>query len=154
MFEPDGSSGTDAASDTGVADTSTDSSAKDTGAQETGVDAGVDAPFEAGPLTFTCGNSTVNDCSQCNGMPQPCVYCSNNNAAILAGACLPANQNCFNAAPNNFQDCNCNNPSACPESYQVCTGAGRCHTCEDNGTNNGLTCKSGGKCDAVDGGCF
>jgi len=146
VFEPDAATGTDAANDTAQPmDSATDTTVKD---------AGVDVGTDAGSLTFACQGGPVSDCSQCTGAPEPCVYCANGNPSAFAGACVAANTNCLTAAPNGFQDCACINPSNCPESYQVCTGAGHCHTCEDNNSNNGLTCKSGGKCDALDGGCL
>jgi hypothetical protein len=125
--------------------TSTDSAtdaAKDVAQQDTG-------PVDAGPLTFGCGTQTMSDCSQCNGFPQPCVYCGANSA--LAGRCVQQGTSCTFGAPAGFQVCGCANASACPESYQVCRN-GACRTCTDSVNNVGQSCKGGGTC-APDAGC-
>ncbi len=139
-----------------------DTSTNDTGTNDTGTgndagsdasDAGTDTGTTIG--TWTCGNATVTDCSQCIGFTQPCVYCAVTDASVQSGACVQEHTNCFNGGiPNGFADCPCTAATQCPDDFQVCTQAGRCHTCEDNNGNNGLTCKNGGKCDAVDGGCL
>lgn len=112
---------------------------------------------DAGSNTLLrCGDASVNDCSQCQGATQPCVYCNFLDASVLTGVCTPLHQNCFNTIPQGFQDCVCQSPSACPEAYQVCStsGGGRCHTCSDNNNNTSLKCENGGTCNAVDGGCL
>lgn len=112
---------------------------------------------DGGGLAFRCGTSTVTDCSQCPNATQPCVYCGFLDASVLRGVCTTLHQGCQNTIPQGFQDCPCpQDPSGCPEAYQVCSnsGGGRCHTCSDDNNNDGLTCQNGGTCDAVDGGCL
>ncbi len=106
-------------------------------------------------VLLRCGDASVNDCSQCQGATEPCVYCGAFDASTMTGVCMAAHTNCFNNIPQGFNDCPCFfDASTCPESYQVCTQQGRCHTCEDNTTNAGLKCENGGTCNAVDGGCL
>jgi len=144
VFEPDGAAGdggTDAASSDAAEDVATQDAAQDSGATE------------AGALAFACGTGTVSDCSQCNGMPQPCVYCKQGDATSLAGRCTTAGTSCAFGAPSGYGECTCaNSASSCPESYEVCR-FGSCRTCSDSNTNDGLTCQNGGKCDSQDGGC-
>ena len=150
-------------------DTSIDTSTDDTGVPDTGPgqDSGGDDGATDGGATdgsktdggggilLRCGDASVSDCAQCNGATQPCVFCGTNDASALQGLCTQLHQGCQSAIPNGFEDCRCANgdASVCPEKYQVCTGAARCHTCSDNNANNGLTCESGGKCTFADGGC-
>ncbi len=145
----------------------TDSGGADVGTQDDGGgggDAGVadggggDGATDGGStsnVTFVCPDGgAATDCSQCGGAPQPCVYCNTGDAGVLLGRCRPMGQNCFQGIPNGFEDCRCGaDASVCPESYQVCTGNGRCHTCSDGNQNDGRTCQNGGTCNAADGGC-
>lgn len=139
VFEPDG-----AASDGGDATTPTDGASGDASVNEAGGDGGA--------LSFTCGGDAVGDCSQCSGMPQPCVYCEQGNAASLAGRCVAMNGSCFIGAPSGYTLCSCTAASSCPESFQVCRNK-TCRTCSDSNNNGGLTCQSGGTCNDQDGGC-
>jgi hypothetical protein len=119
-------------------------------------DAAPDAPppGDGGALMFTCnGGSSVADCSQCSGNPQPCVYCRQGNPSNLAGRCTTMNGSCFQGAPSGYSLCSCTNASTCPEAYQVCRNQ-TCRTCSDSSNNDGLTCQGGGTCDHVDGGCI
>ncbi len=137
---PDAGDASDAKAPT---DSSVDASLTDTGA----VDAPIDVFVDAGVLQFTCGNTTVADCSQCTGKTEPCVYCQQNNASVLAGVCAQLGQSCGANAPNGFALCSCNgnNVGACPEAFQVCRNQS-CRTCSDSNNNGGLTCKGGGTC--------
>ena len=148
IFEPDG--GADATTDgTPPPDASSD------GAHDASDDGAItDAPTDTGGgLVFACGTGTVSDCAQCSGMPEPCVYCEQTNAAVLAGVCEPEGMTCIGAAPNGFASCQCGfNPAPCPEGYQVCHD-NVCQTCADSLQNNGHACKGGGQCNAADGGC-
>lgn len=140
--------------DTGTNDATTggDGGATDGGSTDSGV---VDSG--GGGVLLRCGDASVNDCAQCQGATQPCVYCNFLDASALTGVCTPLHQNCFNTVPQGFQDCVCvQDAGACPESYQVCStsGGGRCHTCSDNQTNTSLKCENGGTCNAADGGCL
>ena len=146
VFEPDSAPSDATASDAADAgaDVATDSAP---------TDSAVDAPVEAGSLTFACGNQTVADCTQCNGFPEPCVYCQQGKPSVLAGRCTTTNGSCFQGAPNGFALCTCNDASTCPEGYEVCRNQ-TCRTCSDSNSNNGLTCKSGGTCNNLDGGCI
>ena len=154
----------DAAPDTSLADTSppidsgdpdTTPPPQDSGVVDSGPTDGGIQDSGGGGVLLRCGDAAVSSCSQCNGAPQPCVYCGTNDASALSGRCTALHQNCLNTIPQGFEDCRCTgDASACPESYQVCTaGITRCHTCSDNNTNNGLTCENGGKCTYADGGC-
>ena len=107
-------------------------------------------------VLLRCGDASVNDCTQCVGATQPCVYCGVADASAQTGVCTPMHTSCLNAIPNvNFQDCPCTDASTCPESYQVCTSNfGRCHTCSDSFTNNGLKCENGGTCSFDSGSCL
>jgi hypothetical protein len=147
IFEPDGSA--DATTDGIPTDASSDSRS-----DGTGNDATNDAPTDTGGgLAFACGTGTVSDCAQCSGMPEPCVYCEQTNAFVLAGVCEPEGMTCQGAAPNGFASCQCGfNPALCPEGYQVCHD-NVCHTCADSLQDNGRACKGGGQCNAADGGC-
>lgn len=142
VFEPDGSTADATAGD-----------AADGGADAAKDSAPIDATVEAGTLTFACGNQTVSDCAQCNGFPEPCVYCQQGNPSVLAGRCTTMSGSCFQGAPNGFALCTCSNASTCPEGYQVCRNQ-TCRTCSDSTNNNGLTCKNGGSCNNLDGGCI
>jgi hypothetical protein len=118
-------------------------------------DAAKDAAQDAGgksdaALSFQCGTQTVASCAQCSGMPEPCVYCG--SGSTLAGTCVAQGTSCTNGAPSGFQSCQCQNATTCPESYQVCRN-GFCRTCGDSVNNTGQTCKGGGTCNPVDGGC-
>jgi hypothetical protein len=117
------------------------------------------------PITsWTCGNATVSDCSQCVGHTQTCVYCNNQDASVVSGTCVQFGTGCGNGIPQGFNLCPCpktdGGASACPEPYQVCLVFGQqqqqgiCDTCGAVQNTNGLTCENGGKCDAVDGGCL
>jgi hypothetical protein len=141
--------------DTGPAPDSGDDAATDGGATDGGATDGSKTDGGGGGILLRCGDASVSDCAQCNGATQPCVYCATNDASALQGLCTQLHQGCQNSIPNGFEDCRCGNgdASACPEKYQVCTGAARCHTCSDNNANNGLTCENGGKCTYADGGC-
>ena len=166
-----GDGGPDATTDAPTVDTSppqdsntnevvtNETGTNDSGTTDGGSDTGTsDASDGGGGKTITswsCGNTTVSNCTACVGFTQPCAYCNMADASDLVGACIQTGTNCFTTIPNGYQDCPCNmDASTCPESYQVCTNAGRCHTCSDNNTNNGLTCENGGKCDYADGGCL
>jgi hypothetical protein len=105
-------------------------------------------------VLLRCGDASVNDCAQCTGATQPCVYCGATDASATTGICTPMHTNCFNVIPNGFQDCPCVDASACPESYQVCTNVGRCHTCSDSFTNSGLKCENAGTCAFDSGSCL
>jgi hypothetical protein len=138
--------------DTGTGDTGTTdgggdampTDASDGGAQDSGTTIG----------TWKCGATTVTNCSQCTGYTQPCVYCAVTDASVLSGVCTLINSNCYTTIPTGYGDCACADASTCPESYQVCTNFGRCHTCSDSTQNNGLSCENGGTCDSADGGCL
>jgi hypothetical protein len=145
VFEPDASTQDGALDVTQPGDSGRDSSA----------DAGNDAPVtpDAGSLAFGCGNGTVTSCDQCNGMPEPCVYCAQGNATMLAGECVAAGTSCMGAIPNGFVFCQCGvTPNTCPETYQVCRNGG-CRTCSESATNAFHACKGGGQCNPADGGC-
>jgi hypothetical protein len=133
----------DASSGDAASDATSNDAAKDAIAQDTG---GGD-----GGLTFVCGTQNVTDCSQCNGNPQPCVYCGSGSA--LAGRCVQQGTSCTFGAPSGFQVCQCQTASTCPESYQVCRN-GSCRTCTDSFNNAGQACKGGGTCAPADGGCI
>lgn len=125
-------------------------------ADATSTDAAKDATPQDGSggdagLAFGCGAQTIPDCSQCNGMTQPCVYCGAGNS--LAGKCIQQGTSCTFNAPSGFQVCSCQNASACPESYEVCRN-GTCRTCTDSNNNAGQSCKGGGTCAPTDGGCI
>lgn len=137
-FLGDASTGGDATSDAPASDAAKDAVVQDS------------SGGDAGALTFVCGTQNVSDCSQCNGMAQPCVYCGASSA--LAGRCVQTGTSCFNGAPSGFQLCSCQNASTCPESYQVCRN-GSCRTCTDSFNNAGQTCNGGGTCSPLDGGC-
>jgi hypothetical protein len=150
--QPD-TSGNDVAQqqDTGTNDTgpgddgSTTTDASDGGAQQ-----------DTGIAIWKCGSAQVTDCSQCVGYTQPCAYCLafQSDAAALTGTCVQTGTNCLNSIPQGYQDCPCNaDASACPESFQVCTQQGRCHTCTDSTQNSGLQCENGQTC-AADAGCM
>jgi hypothetical protein len=131
--------------DTGGSDASDGGTAMDSGGSNIG--------------SWTCGNATVTDCSQCIGHTQPCVYCANMDASALAGICVQQGTGCGNGTPTGYNLCKCNTDAGvCPEAYQVCLFAGTaysvCDTCGAVNQTNNLTCKSGGKCDAFDGGCL
>jgi hypothetical protein len=131
-------------------DTGTTSDASDGGAPDT---AGM------GINSWTCGNTTVSDCSLCIGHTQTCVYCADNDASALSGVCVQFGTGCGNTIPMGSNLCACDKDAGgCPEPYQVCLQitqtAGVCDTCGAVTTTNGLTCENGGKCDAVDGGCL
>lgn len=157
---PDGSSDTSidtiVVDDTGVPDTGP---LPDTGVDDGGVtDATTTdgASTDGGGIRLRCGDASVTDCTQCNGAPQPCVYCGTTDASTLSGQCVQFHQNCLNTIPNGFEDCRCGpngDASACPTKYQVCTTLNRCHTCSDQNSNNTLSCQGGGKCTYADGGC-
>jgi hypothetical protein len=135
----------------------------DTGTGDAGTGDASDAtttPDTGGkPITsWTCGNTTVTDCAQCIGHTQTCVYCQNNDASVLSGACVQFGTGCGNTIPNGFNLCSCpKDASTCPEPYLVCLQVTQqqsvCDTCGAVQNTNGLTCQNGGKCDAVDGGC-
>jgi len=108
--------------------------------------------IDTGIAQWTCGSVKVSDCSQCTGFTQPCVWCNFQDASVITGACVQTGDNCSNSIPQGFQSCNCADASTCPEAFQICSGFGRCHTCTDNTTNNGLTCQNGQTC-AADAGC-
>ena len=137
----------DAAQDSGATD-----SASDTG---TGGDSGSDTGTATG-LQYKCGTSTVSDCASCTGKTQSCVYCGLLDASALEGVCVAQGTPCLGGAVTTFTDCSCTTAADCPEAFQVCVGPGKntvCQTCGDNGGTGGQKCKSGGTCDAVDGGC-
>lgn len=145
--------------DGGGGDVSNDVSAGDSGPMDASVDASDGSvTMEAGNIgIWSCGTAMVTDCSMCTGFTQPCAYCNMADASDLRGACVQTGTNCAFSLPMGFQDCLCMTAATCPESYQVCQnfgGGGRCHTCSDTNTNNGLTCQNGGKCDFADGGCL
>ncbi len=137
----------------------------DTGTGDAGTDASTTPDSGGKPITsWTCGNATVSDCSQCVGHTQTCVYCDNNDASVVSGTCVQFGTGCGNTIPQGFNLCPCpktdGGVSACPEPDQVCLVFGQqqqqgvCDTCGAVQQTNGLTCQSGGKCDAVDGGCL
>jgi hypothetical protein len=136
----------------------------DTGAPDTGGgDGGVQPDGSSSGIAFQCGfgpdAGTVSDCSQCANNPEPCVYCQFGDASVMTGRCTQMNGSCFNISPNGYGFCPCagGDAGACPESYQVCRQFNNqffCRTCSDSQNNNGLTCKSGGTCNNVDGGCI
>jgi hypothetical protein len=151
--------GTDTTTTTDAPDDTT--TVTDTGTTDGGgTDASDGGAQDSGLVTLTswqCGSVTVSDCTQCTGYTQPCVYCATGfqDAAAYTGVCVITHSNCLNAIPNGYQDCPCNNDaSTCVESYQICNNQNRCHTCEDNNNNTGLTCQNGGTCNATDGGCL
>jgi hypothetical protein len=135
IFEPDG--GTPA--DGSTSDSASDSAAPDAGGGD-------------GGLTFQCGGGTVSSCSQCNGMPQACVYCRFNDPAVQTGTCVTMGSSCSNGIPAGFARCACATASACPENDQVCR-MGTCRTCSESQFNNGSACTGGGTCNSADGGC-
>jgi len=137
-FLGDASTGGDATTDAAT-DAAKDAAQADTGGGDEGT------------LMFSCGTQTVASCSQCNGFSQPCVYCG--ASSTLAGRCIQQGSTCTGGAPNGFQSCSCANASACPESYQVCR-MGFCRTCTDSTNNAGQSCKGGGTCVPLDGGCI
>ncbi len=149
--------------DTGVQDVVT---IPETGTGDAGTSDGSTTPDGGGkPITsWTCGNTTVSDCSQCTGHTETCVYCNNQDASVLSGTCVQFGTGCGNGIPQGFNLCPCpktdGGVSACPEPDQVCLVFGQqnqpgvCDTCGAVQQTNGLTCQSGGKCDAVDGGCL
>jgi hypothetical protein len=132
----------------------------DTGTGNDASDGGTTIVDSGGIGSWQCGTAVVTDCSQCIGFTQPCVYCNVTDASDHIGTCVQTHTNCANGVTTQYQDCPCNagDASACPESDQVCiqftVNNGRCHTCSDQATNNGLTCENGGKCDYADGGCL
>ena len=138
--------------DTGTGDTGTPDTGTSDGSTADASDGGTQ--IDSGIGTWKCGATTVSDCAQCIGYTQPCVYCSNADASVLSGVCTLINTNCFNSLPNGYQDCACTDASTCPESYQVCSGQGRCHTCSDSQNNATLKCENGGTCSYPDGGCL
>ena len=109
------------------------------------------------PITsWTCGSTTVSDCSQCVGHTQTCVYCSDTDASAVSGVCVQFGTGCGNTAPNGYNLCTCpHDAGSCPEPYLVCLPLsqtqGVCDTCGAVNTTNGLTCQSGGKCAAEKG---
>lgn len=135
----------------------------DTGDDGSTGDAGTDAVADAsdgattidtGIAQWSCGSVKVSDCSQCTGFTQPCAYCNFQDASVLSGVCVQTGQNCQFSIPQGFQDCTCTDASTCPEAFQVCTtNGGRCHTCSDNATNNGLKCEDGLTCQFDAGAC-
>jgi hypothetical protein len=138
----------------------------DTGTTDSSTTDASTTPDSGGkPITsWTCGNATVSDCSQCIGHTQTCVYCNNQDASVVSGTCVQTGTGCGNGIPQGFNLCACpkgdGGVSACPEPYQVCLVFGQqqqqgvCDTCGAVQNTNGLTCENGGKCDAVDGGCL
>ena len=128
----------------------------DTGAPDTGGgDGGTQPDGSSSNVSFRCGigpeAGTVSDCSQCQGFPEPCVYCGFQDASVMTGTCHVANGSCFQGAPNGFGLCPCNggDASTCPEAYQVCRQGGNfysCRTCSDSTNNGGLSCQGGGTC--------
>jgi len=133
---------------------SVDAPASDGSGTDGGLDAAKDADASAdagqGGI-YQCGTSSVSSCSDCAGMPEPCLYCAAD--ASTAGVCLPMGMSCFGSAPSGFGVCACGmNPNACPAGYQVCR-QGNCRTCSDSSGNVGYTCNSGGTCNPEDGGC-
>lgn len=134
----------------------------DSGGGDSGGDGGMmgDAGQDSGPsIGYQCGSGTVSDCSMCDAGTQECAYCDTMDASVIKGVCTPLHQNCFLNVPMGFEDCRCGtmgmmvDAGTCPEAYQVCTAAGRCHTCSDQMMNNGLMCQGGGTCHYGDGGC-
>jgi len=128
--------------------------AKDTGAPDTGGgDGGVQPDSSSSGVAFRCGfdGGTVTDCSQCQGFPEPCVYCQFADASVMTGTCHVANGSCFQGAPTGFGLCPCagGDASTCPEPYEVCRQGGNfysCRTCSDSNNNAGLACQGGGTC--------
>ncbi|HSQ64446.1 MAG TPA: hypothetical protein VLM85_14580 [Polyangiaceae bacterium] len=137
-----------------------DTGAPDTGPGDAG-DGGVQPDGASSNVSFRCAvdGGTVTDCSQCQGFPQPCVYCETADASTLTGQCRTMGTSCFQNAPQGYGACPCSagDASTCPESYQVCRSFANnpysCRTCSDSTNNNGLTCQNGGTCNNVDGGC-
>lgn len=140
----------------------------DTGTGDGGTDAiAIDAGPDSGgkPITsWTCGNTTVSDCSQCIGHTQTCVYCANADASVVSGTCVQFGTGCGNTVPNGFDLCTCprtdGGVGVCPEPYLVCLpvsqnpqNPGVCDTCGAVTTTNGLACQGGGKCSADSGAC-
>jgi hypothetical protein len=160
---PDVTTNDTGTSDTGANDTGTgNDTGTDTGTGKDGGDAGLDSGTGG---IYRCGNGpeagTVSDCSQCQGNPEPCLYCGNGDASAHAGRCTTFGSSCLNGAPNGFGVCSCGtntgDAAACPGAFQVCVDNQNngfdCHTCGDNGGDNGLACKGGGTCNNNDGGC-
>jgi hypothetical protein len=156
----DTGTGNDSGNDTGTGN----DSGNDTG---TGNDSGNDTGTtdSGGGGLYRCGNGvdagTVSDCSQCQGNPEPCLYCGNADASAHSGRCTTLGSSCLNGAPTGFGVCSCGtntgDAAACPGAFQVCVDNQNngfdCHTCGDNGGDNGLACKGGGTCNNADGGC-
>jgi len=145
--------------DTGGSDvTVPDSGTIDTGTGDAS-DGGTTPDSGGKPITsWTCGNATVSDCSQCIGHTQTCVYCENGDASVVSGVCVQFGTGCGNTIPQNFNLCPCpKDAGACPEPYQVCLQVTQqqsvCDTCGAVQTTNGLTCENGGKCAADAGTC-
>ncbi len=150
--------------DSGVEDVVT----TDTGTGDAGTGDASDASTTDGggkPITsWTCGNTTVSDCSQCTGHTETCVYCNNQDASVVSGTCVQFGTGCGNGIPQGFNLCPCpkgdGGVSACPEPYQVCLVFGQqqqqgvCDTCGAVQQTGGLTCENGLKCNATDGGCL
>jgi hypothetical protein len=132
-----------------------DTGVPDTGPGDTGPGDANDGgtTVDTGIAQWTCGSVKVADCSLCTGFTQPCAYCNTQDASVLSGVCVQTGQNCFNTIPNGYQDCPCADASTCPEGFQVCTNAGRCHTCTDSTQNNGLKCEDNLTCQIDAGGC-
>ena len=136
-----------------------DSSTGDTGTTTDASDAGTTPDSGKQITSWTCGNTTVSDCSQCIGHTQTCVYCENGDASVVSGVCVQFGTGCGATIPQNFNLCACpKDAGACPEAYQVCLQVTQqqsvCDTCGAVQTTNGLTCENGGKCNATDGGCL
>ena len=148
-FVPPPDSGNDATpppDDSGTVDAS-DGSASDASDGGSAQDGGTTI------ATWQCGATTVSDCAQCTGFTQPCAYCNMQDASVVSGVCTLIHSNCLNSIPQGYQDCTCQDASTCPESYQVCTLQGRCHTCSDSTQNNTLKCENGGTCTPEAGTC-
>jgi hypothetical protein len=109
--------------------------------------------IDTGIAQWSCGSVKVSDCSQCTGFTQPCAYCNFQDASVLSGVCVQTGDNCANSIPQGYQDCVCADASTCPEAFQVCTQQGRCHTCSDMQTNNGLKCENALTCQYDAGAC-